>query len=65
MTYIQFQQLHKKEQSGIVNAQGLFLSKRETSSYHIMLYQVYNFCVEVYLDKQSNTVISCNSIYFN
>ena len=65
MTYMQFQQLQKKDQSNLVLSEGLFLNKRETSSYQITLYQLFSFCVELCLHKPTNTIVSCQPVLFN
>ena len=65
MTYTQFLQLENKDRSSIVICEGLLMEKRETDSYQISLYQLFNFCVELRLHKPSDTIVSCNPIVFN
>lgn len=65
MTYTEFQQLQKKEQSKLVLCKGKQLSKRETASYDIVLYELFNFCVELRFHKPSNSIIGCSPIVFN
>jgi hypothetical protein len=65
MTYTQFLELERKDQSSLVLNKGLLLEERETASNQISLYQLFNLCVELRLHKPSDTIVSCNPIVFN
>ncbi len=56
MTRQQFNTLSKERQQEVVLQLGMFLSERTDGSFEIMLYQLENFYVEVYLISLYNKV---------
>lgn len=60
MNVYQYNQLSDGKQLDTLEQSGVLLAERERSYYHIKLYQVDNFYVEVYYHTHFNVVVNIN-----
>ena len=60
MTVYQYHQLTDGKQLDMLEQSGVLLAERERSFYHIKLYQVGSFYVEVYTHTHFNVVVNIN-----
>lgn len=61
MNVFQYTQLNNGQQQDVLEHSGVLLAERQRSFYHIKLYQMDNFYVEVYYHSHFNVVVNINA----
>ena len=61
MTLHEFTKLNENEKASVI-CEATFLSYREEGHLTIVLYEVYNFYLEVYYEKEDNSILGFNPL---